>query len=146
MVYKIQIVLTVAPDQPVSLEPFRIRLKLTNIGDSVFPGGEFTRIAVRIGELNQDIRRSELGKIPSINANESLEFGPYTFRMIDSGPAWVHVDLVASDGQEVNLYQNPETNMGLSWVNAIAIKAREYEAIIGLLQKIVGLLEERGES
>lgn len=142
MVYKILIEFKLKPVQPVANEDFEIHLKLTNIGDSVFPGGELTKFSVRVGEVGQDTTKSTLQKIPPIKVNEFVELKPNTFSTIQDGAAWVQVQLKASDGQEVNLFQNPETSMGQTWLNAFPVKSQEYLTITKLLQSIVKLLEK----
>jgi hypothetical protein len=143
MVCKLLIEFELTPAEPVSNEDISIKLKLTNIGELIFPGGELTYLALVSPGVTRSARKSSLSKIPSLKQNESIELGPHRFRASESGVAWVQVQLKASEDQKVDLYQNPENNMGQTWQDLIVIKSQEYVMIIKLLEKIVELLKEK---
>lgn len=143
MVYKIMVEFKLIPAQPISGKSFEAELTLTNIGDSVFPGGELTKFAVRMPTGSQELRKSWLPKIPSIKANKSIKLKPQKFHPIEGGIAWIEVQLKPSDGEKVNLFQNPEYNFGVEWTNNFRIKRQEDETMINLLKRIVELLEKR---
>ena len=142
MVCKLWIEIALTPAQPVSNEDFSIQLKVTNIGDSIFPGGELTYFALMTQNAVRSVSKSSLSKIPSLTQNVSIELEPHTFWAFEDGVAWIRVQLKANDDQKVDLYQNPEINMGQTWQNIIVIKSQEYVVITKLLEKIVGLLTE----
>jgi hypothetical protein len=138
--YRLLIEYTLKPDTPTSTEPFEVRLKLTNIGDAVFPGGELTRFAIRTTEIVHSASKSALQKISPIKPNESVELKPHAFLAQTDGVCWIEVELIANDGGPVELFQNPELNMGKSWTNVFRIKNKETEVIISLLKEITKLL------
>jgi hypothetical protein len=145
MDYKILIGFKSKPKKPLSMNPFKIQLKLTNIGDSVFPGGELTYFSVTLGGTTQSVTKSNLPKIPPIKPTESIALEPHQFVTFGFGAAWVEVHLVASDGRKANLFQNPENDMGSVWKMVFPIRSSEHATMIELLKEIVKLLKARGE-
>lgn len=143
MVYKLLLKFKLTPAEPIADEPLKTQLIVTNIGDAYFPGGELTKFDIRMPTTTQKARKSALQRIPPINPNKSIELKPHPFSPIESGITWLEVELKASDGEKVDLFQNAEFNMGQQWTNNFRIRGQEYETIINLLKKIVELLEKK---
>jgi len=143
MVYKLLVKFKLTPAQPVSGKTFKVQLTLTNIGDSVFTGGELTRFAISMPKVTTLAQNSSLPKIPSINPNKSVKLKPHTFFPLDGGISWIEVQLKASDGEKVELFQSPEFSLGKQWADSIRIKRQESVTMINLLKRIVELLEKR---
>jgi len=146
MLYKLLIGFEVIPTQPISDETFKIELKITNIGDSTFPGGELTYFGVSYGGgtggATQSMNESALPKVPVIKVNESIKLGPQTFTGLVDGIAAVSIEIAATDKAQVSLFQNSTYEMGKRWTNVFKVRNRDTVKTLESLQKIVDLLEK----
>lgn len=142
MVYKLLVNYTVVPEHVVSGTLFQIQLKITNIGESVFPGGEVINFQVKTSDFCQSTSKSALPKIEPLEQGKSVNL-THSFSSLNGGVASVIVEIKAFDSTEVNLFQNPEFNMGKQWINLLRIFDIETETIINLLKEIAEQLKSR---
>lgn len=146
MPYKLQIDFKLTPSRPISEEVFTVQLKLTNIGEYIFPGGELTHFEVRSGHTTTSTSGIGLQKIGALEPNTSVWLEAKGFRTIEGGPAALAVKVKSIDGEKIDLFQNPEFNMGSEWRNVFPIRHKEIAEISELLGSIVKLLEKREKS
>src|SRR5450759_2260678 len=113
MAYKLMIENVITPLMPVTMTPFYVTLKITNIGDSVFPGGILTVFSVQSQSASRSVSGSKLPKIPPLKSGESLSLEPQSFSMFDGGVTRLLVELKANDDAPVDLFPVSYTHMTL---------------------------------
>jgi hypothetical protein len=143
--YKLLVLLKLDPQTILTQDEFKVQLFLKNIGDAVFPGGEITRFSVKYPSGGmQEIQRTRLQKIQKIEPNEILELEPRSFNAFEEGSMWISLSIKPIDEGEMHLFQTVEYDMGQTWQGLFIVRKREFVEMINLLEKIVKLLEKKG--
>ena len=150
MVYKLLILFETLPNVencsiPVGLFDVSVILSVKNIGEDVFPGGEINQFILTLPHSSQSVNVSSLPKIPSLPPNESVKIPPHVFHPMEGGLATLFCTIKSNDGEEINLFQNVQYNMGKEWRNLFPIFDYQLFRIAELLENIEKLLVEKKE-
>jgi len=118
--------------------PFRIKLKITNIGEKKFPGGEITKLELSVGLEGSVVISASLRQKPKV---EPLDKGKsksykFPFMSINSGAGVIRLEISAKDGKQVLYSRHRVEEPSSSWEKPVYCIEREYVEIINLLKSL----------
>jgi len=126
IVYKLLVDFQSDPPQPVEYQNYSVTISLTNIGETLFPGGEIILLCVIYGVDGEDPPsegKHNLTKIPPIAVNEEVTLPPVEFWAVQAGPASINFAIEPDDSSQLSLFQNRQHDMGKTWVSSFHIKS-----------------------
>lgn len=125
-------------------ETFRVDLVVKNIGDAEFVGGKFKSVRLELTDLTST--KLEHPMISRLDPQKEAKFS-FNFQPQNDGLGWIAVEIEADDERPVEYYQSPTFfHIEPEWRNTVYISSREDMQVIGLLSKIVTLLENGNQT
>ena len=117
--------------------PFRCELKITNIGEKEFPGGELS-LTINMGEGRRSISISPVkkSKIERIAKEENMICVSPNIMAGAAGIGDIRLKVLAEDGEKVLYARSRDREPTDSWSNPIYSIEREYIEIIRLLKEL----------
>jgi len=127
------------PYELVRGEPGTINILVTNIADDEFPGGSISKAELHYegggkASFRFDKQLVRLGPSEEHDLSEPMA----AVIAIAEGPAWLHIQIEASDSQAIEFYQiRTGSPVGDEWLSPLYVVNREHINIIGLLQAML---------
>lgn len=123
------------PDEVVRGELFLLGFTVTNIGESVFPGGAVKSQSITCGTLVKRARKEI--ELNAIEPGASITTSPLTTIIKSSGEAWIKLSIEARDKEAVEHYRDRGDKPVEEWDHLIFVVDRHSLITIGLLRDLL---------
>ncbi len=121
---------------------YRFTIRITNIGESEFPGGNISDLIFEhSNKATINYPYKNFSEIPALDVEEFYELPPQTFTPFLDGMSWLNISIIANDNEEIEFYRLRMENSRPTWNLAMLIIRREEEEKIVLLRSILEELE-----
>ncbi len=121
--------------------PIRVTLRVENIGEEAFPGGELKDVRLNIKDLGASVLDS--GHIRELGPGKSTESKPIVLVPFDEGVGWINVTVEAQDGEEIEYYRSDLKDAESPWRYPILSLNREMVQLLETTQELLGELKKR---